>query len=56
MIPEDSVTSNNGQQADAAGESGENEDEEEERRVVGEILIPEEWNAGDFELNINRCS
>lgn len=23
---------------------------------MGEIVIPDEWNLGDFELNINRCS
>jgi len=33
-----------------------NEDEEEEKRIVGEIVIPEEWNVGEFEVNINRCS
>ena len=33
-----------------------NDDEDEEIRVVGDILIPEEWNTGDFEVNINRCT
>jgi hypothetical protein len=23
--------------------------------IVGEIAIPDEWNMGDFEVNINRC-
>jgi hypothetical protein len=23
--------------------------------VVGDIYIPDGWNEGDFELNINRC-
>lgn len=33
-----------------------NENEEEERDVVGEIAVTDEWNAGEFEVNINRCS
>ena len=32
-----------------------NEDDEEELHVLGEISIPDEWNNGGFELNINRC-
>jgi hypothetical protein len=32
-----------------------NEDDDEEQQVVGDIYIPEGWNEGEFELNINRC-
>jgi hypothetical protein len=32
-----------------------NEDDLEEQQMVGDIYVPEEWNTGEFELNINRC-
>jgi len=54
IIPEPGTPQ--GEEGGAGLESGANEEEDEEKHVVGDIVIPEEWNAGDFEVNINRCS
>ena len=32
-----------------------NEDDEEEKNVVGPIELPDNWADGKFEVNINRC-
>lgn len=32
-----------------------NEDDEEEKNVVGPLELPENWADGKFEININRC-
>ena len=54
IIPEAGAAS---PEEDGSGnENGADEEEDEEKRVVGDILIPEDWNTGEFEVNINRCS
>lgn len=37
------------------GDLEHNEDDDEENMVVGQITLPETWNEGKFEVNINRC-
>lgn len=32
------------------------EDEEEEKMIVGVIAVANDWNEGEFEVNINRCT
>lgn len=33
-----------------------NEDDEEEKQVVGNLELAEGWADGKFEVNINRCN
>ena len=39
------------QEEDEAG----NEEEDEEKRLVGNMELSDKWNEGKIEVNINRC-